>query len=272
MGNKKTIFKIEDIYSKINYIKKNLYNAKNLNVSDVLNYTDNLDQLSLTSIKINDQSKNVFMKNSIKNIEEDIHKIFGTIEEIESSRQIDDDEILNRLHRLLYLEDYLELRFFSINSSEIETILAFIEDELSDISKEKAFNNFLIDPIIDEIKSKLQNLKFRFDFPIVEELNEKKPSYAHRILIEACDLKSKDPEKSNILIKKIDDLSDLVWLAKMFMYKDFDKALHIFDKLDERLKDKIKKNIWKISGEQNRIIKNKYSSALMEYVAEEINA
>ena len=131
-------------------------------------------------------------------------------------------------------------------------------------------------PIIQRIQKKLIDLHFRFDFPIIEELDENKNSFAHRLLMAANEIRDINPKKAEILVRKIDELLDLVWISKMFMYGDFLKAKHYFDKLDKKTKNRVEKLLWRMKGDISKKINDEkkldLSIALMRFVSEEINA
>jgi hypothetical protein len=276
MNNKQTISKINKFSSILKEIKVQLINEDELNISDVLIFNDILDEIQLTNQKIQDKTKNIFMKAGSQNISDDVKDLYGRMEEIENKRLLQDEEILTKLHEILFKEDYLELNFFHLNPEDIEMILTFLDDEINDILVKKPFNEQIINPIIDEIKRKLVNLHFRYDFPIIDELDEAKNSYAHRIILMANEIKETNPKKAAFLINKIDQLLDLVWLSKMFIYGDIKKAQSLFDKLDKDLKNKIEKFVWRAKGNTLKQINTDKKwllpIALMGYVAEKINA
>lgn len=276
MNNKKTISKISELTSTLKEVKSLLENEKDLCRKDVLMFSDILDELICTSFKINEKSKNIFTKASIMNIETSIEDAFSKIAEIENTRHIDDDEILKDIHQISFTEDSLELNFFELLPSDIEMILSSLDEEILKVLEKTPYNQRLINPIIEKIQKKLINLHFRFDFPIVEELDENKNSYAHRLMIVANEMRNIDPKKAEILVGKIDELLDLVWIAKMFMYGDFSKAKGYFEKLDNNTKSKVEKLLWRLKGESFKKItdekKSEVSTALMSYVSEEINA
>lgn len=276
MKNKQTISKIRELSSNIKEISNQLFDEKDLNNSDILTITDILEELDQTSQKIQNKSKNIFMKAGAQNISSDIKNIYGKIEEIENKRLLEDEEILIKLHEISYKQDYLELNFSHLNPNEVEMFLESLDEEIEEILSQKPFNENLINPIIDKIKRKIKDLHFRYDFPIIDELDENKNSYAHRLVLLANELKEKDPKKAQFIISKIDELLDLVWISKMFMYGNINNAQNFFDKLNSPIKDKILKAIWKVKGTNlNQLEDDKkwiLPLALMNYVADEINA
>lgn len=275
MKNKQTISKINELSSNIKQISNQLFDEKELNKSDILTITDILDEIDITSLKIKNKSSNIFMKAGAQNISSDVKNIFGRIEEIENKRTIDDQEILSKLYEISYKEDYLELNFSNLNPEDIELMLIGIEEEINEILTQKPFNERVINPIIEKIKSKLIDLHFRYDFPVIEELDENKNSYAHRLILMANDIKEKDPQKAELLINKIDELLDLVWLSKMFIYGNFERAQDLFEKANPQLKEKIEKTIWRVKGQTSQVDEDKkwiIPAALMNYIADEINA
>ncbi len=276
MKNKQTISKINELSSNIKEISNHLFEEKELNKSDILTITDILDEIEITSEKIQNKSKNIFMKAGAQNISSDVKNLYGRIEEIENKRHLDDEEILSKLYEISYKEDYLDLNFFHLSPYDIELILSALNEEIKEILNQKPFNERVINPIIEKIKNKLVDLNFRYDFPIVEELDENKNSYAHRLILMANEIKEKNPKKAQLLTNKIDDLMDLVWISKMFIYGDSKRAQKLFDKLNSDLKEKIEKTIWRVKSETlNKINEENIwilPAALMNYVAEEINA
>jgi len=92
----------------------------------------------------------------------------------------------------------------------------------------------------------------------------------------ANELKQSNPKKANLLIQKIDELLDLVWISKMFLSGNINKAQNLFDKLDSQLKNKIKKIIWRAKGESLFQLEEEKQwimpAALMNYVSEQVNA
>lgn len=274
MNSKQTISKISELSATLREIKSHLVDDKELNGSDILTITDVLDEIEDTTQKINDKSQNIFMKAGAKSISDNVKDLFGRIEEIENNKLVQDEEILKKLYEISFKEDYLELNFFYLNPCDIETILIELDNEMDSVLLKKPFNEKVISPIIDRIKSKLVDLHFRYDFPIVEELDENKNSYAHRLVLAADEIKEKNPKKAKYLIEKIDDLMDLVWISKMFMYGDVDKAQSLLDRLNNGLKGKVKEIIRKVKKENAHQIKEKWMipAALMNYVEKKINA
>ncbi len=273
MNNKKTISKISELTSIINEIKFQLENEKALCKKDILMFTDILDEITTTSLKIHEKSKNIFTKISIKNITTTIENMYSQIADIEEKRRLDDDEILKDIHEISFKEDYLELNFFDLLPSDIEMILNALDEEIKKVVSKTPYNQRLINPIIERIQKKLADLHFRFDFPIIEELDENKNSFAYRLISMANEIKDVNPKKAQILIRKVDELLDLVWLAKMFMYGDFSKAKCHFDKLDKKTKNKVEKLLWRMKGSMfEKAKRTDLSIALMNYVSEEINA
>jgi len=272
VNNKKTISKISELTATIKEIKNNL-NDNKICRKDVLMFSGILDEISNTSLKIQEKSKNIFTKSSLMNISNTIENLYFQISEIEEKRHLDDDKILKDIHEISFKEDYLELNFFELLPSDIEMILNSLDDEIKNVLAKIPYNQRLMIPIIQGIQKKLIDLHFRFDFPIIEELDENKNSFAHRLIIKANEIKDKNPKKSELLVKKIDELLDLVWIAKMFMYGDFTKAKSHFDKLDKKTKNRIEKLLWRMKGDiSKKIQKIDVSTALMMYVSEEINA
>lgn len=275
MKNKQTIFKIKELSSNIKAITGNLSEEKELNKSDILTICDLLDEIQQISQRIHDKSGNIFMKASAQNIRGDVKTLYGRIEEIENNRQLEDEEILGRLHEMSYREDYLELNFFSLNPYDIEIILACLEEEIEEASRQKPFDEQVIGPLMDRVKRKFSDLRFRHEFPIVEELDENKDSYARRLVLRANEIKQKNPRKARLLINKVDELMDLVWLSKMFIFGNFERASSLFEKINPKLKEKIRQIIWRVKGEDlNKLQDKKWilPAALMNHVADEINA
>jgi len=275
MKNKQTIFKINELSFNLKKIEKKLFNDNELNESELLIITESLDEINLTSQKTQNECKNIFLKEGVVNICDDIKNLYGRIEEIEDKRHLKDDGILSKLYEISFKEDYLELNFSNLNPCDIEMILNVLDEEINDILNQKPFNEQIINPIVEKIKNKLIDLHFRYDFPIVEELDENKNSYAHRLILMANEIKEKDPKMAKVLINKIDDFMDLVWISKMFLYKDSEKAQRFFEQLNPDIKEKIEKIIWQIKGENlNKINDKKFilPAALMNYIADEINA
>ena len=275
MDNIQTISKISEITSTIKEIKTHLKDNK-ICRKDVLMFSDILDEISITSYKINEKSKNIFTKASLMDLTNTIENVYSQIAEIEEKRHLDDDEILKDIHEISFKEDYLELNFFDLLPSDIEMILSSLDVEIRGILAKTPYNQRLMNPIIQRIKKKLIDLHFKFDFPIIEELDENKNSFAHRLIIMANEIKDKNPKKSEILVKKVDELLDLVWIAKMFMYGGFSKAKYHFDKLDKKTKNRVEKLLWRMKGDISKKIDDEkkidVSIALMRYVSEEINA
>lgn len=276
MANKQTISKISELSSNIKEITNNLFDEKSLSKSDILTITDALDEIKQTSLKIQNKSTNIFLKAGAKNICSDIKNLYGRIEEIEQNRQQKDGEILNKLYEISYKEDYLALNFFYLSPYDIEVILAFLDEEISEVSNQKPFNEKIINPLIEKVKNKFIELHFRYAFPIVEELDENNNSYAHRLTLLADEIKEKNPKKAQLLTNKIDELLDLVWLSKMFIYGDFERAQVVFEKINPKLKKQIMQIVWKVKGQHLNEIKqdNKWliPAALMNYVSDVINA
>lgn len=276
MKNKQTISKIKQLSSIIKNLTENLSDDKELNTSDILNMSDMLDEVEITSKKIQNKSNNIFLKAGAQNICLDIKKIYGRIEEIENKRLADDEEILTKLYEVSFKLDYLDLNFHNIIPQDIEVMLEALNEEFQYILLQKPYNEKIINPIFEKIKNKLIDLNFRSDFPIVEELDENKNSYAHRLILIADDLKEKNPKKALNLTNQIDELMDLVWLSKMFIYGNFEKAQYLFDKINPILKEKIAQIIWRVKGENLNALSNDKKwlvpAALMNYVADVINA
>jgi len=276
MGKTKTISKINELSSRIKEIKTHLGNDQDLNTSDVLTITDILDEVSDTTEKICTKTKNIFSKAGAQNITSSVQALFGRIEEIENKRHQDDEEILTQVHQIAYKEDYLELNFSHLSAYDIEGVLSGLDDEIEAILEKKPFNERLINPLIQKIQNKLIDLHFRYDFPIVEELDENKNSYAHRLMLMASELKKTNPKKAILLMQKIDEMMDLVWISKMFVYGKIDKAQNLYDKLDEKIKNKIEKIIWRVKGatlsQMEEEKKWVLPAVLMNYVADQINA
>ncbi|NGX49127.1 MAG: hypothetical protein K940chlam5_00723 [Candidatus Anoxychlamydiales bacterium] len=272
MDNIKSISKISELTSTIKEIKTSLKD-KEICRKDVLMFSDILDEISLTSLKIQEKSKNIFTKASVMNITNTIENVYSQIAEIEEKRHLDDDKILKDIHEISFKEDYLELNFFDLLPSDIELILSSLDDEIRGVLAKTPYNQRLMSPIIQRIQKKLIDLHFRFDFPIIEELDENKNSFAHRLLMAANEIRDIKPKKAEILVRKIDELLDLVWISKMFMYGDFTKAKYHFDKLDKKTKNRVEKLLWRMKGDISKKIKKiDVSIALMRYVSEEINA
>ena len=273
MGNKKNILNINELSHTLKEIKNHLIDEKTLNKTDVLTIADLLDEITLTSLKIQGKSKNIFAKTGAKSISDRVENMFSRIEEIEDKRHLDDEEILKILHQISFKIDYLELNFSNLTFDDIEAILIQSDEELNSIDSKKPYDDRIIAPMLKSIKRKLVDLHFRYDFPIIEELDENKSSYAHRLVLMAND--EKNPKKAEFLINKIDDLMDLVWISKMFLYGDLNKAKNLFARIDEKTKHKIEQIIWKLKGQSLDVIKeeNKWElpSALMSFVADEIN-
>ncbi|NGX34061.1 MAG: hypothetical protein K1060chlam1_00408 [Candidatus Anoxychlamydiales bacterium] len=276
MDNKKNISKIYELTSTLKEVQSGLDNEENLCRKDILMFSDILDEITLTSFKINEKSKNIFTKASYMNIKSNIENVYLKIADIEEKRHLDDDEILKDIHQISFQEDYLELNFFDLLPSDIEMILNALDEEIKNILAKKPYNQRLMNPIIEKVQKKLIDLHFRFDFPIIEELDENKNSYAHRVIIAANEIRDNHPKKAEILIRKIDALLDLAWIAKMFMYSDFSKAKSYFEKLDRKTKDRVEKLLWRMKGDiskkRNDEKKIDVSKALMRFVSEEINA
>ncbi|NGX28257.1 MAG: hypothetical protein K940chlam1_00432 [Candidatus Anoxychlamydiales bacterium] len=274
MGN--NIYNIHELSSTLKEIKKHLIDENQLNKSDILTIADMLDEITETSMKIQEKSKNIFAKAGASNISNRVENMFSRMQEIEDSRHMDDEKILKTLHQMSFKIDYLELSFSNLAFDDIETILMQLDEQVESIDQTKPYDDRFILPMIKTIKQKLVDLHFRFDFPIVEELDENKSSYAHRLVLMASEMQKKDPKNAEFITNKIDDLMDLVWISKMFMYGDLKKAKNLFEKVDEKTKQKINQIIWKLQGERFDMIKedNKWilPSALMSFVASEINA
>lgn len=276
MNNKKIISKISDVTATIKQVQSQLENDKILCRKDVLMLSDILDEISLTSLKIQEKSKNIFTKASYMNINTTIENVYSKIAEIEEKRHLDDDGILKDIHQISFKEDYLELNFFDLLPSDIELILSSLDEEIKKVLEKVPYNQRVISPILEKVQKKLFELHFRFDFPIIEELDENKSSFAHRLLMVANEIKNVNPKKAGFLENKIDELLDLVWIAKMFMYGDFSKAKSHFDKLDKKTKNKVEKLLWRMKGDTIEKInlekKMDVSRALMDFVSQEINA
>ena len=274
MSSKKVISRISNLTANLNQIKNYLENEKNLSRKDILSFSDLLDEILQRSNKISEKSKNIFTKDAAINISNSVKDYFSEIEQIENQRHLDDDDILKDIHQISFKEDYLALNFFDLMPEDIEIILSSLDEELKNVEKKKPYNASVINPIIEKVKRKLIDLHFRFDFPIIEELDENKNSYAHRLILYATELKDINPKKAKVLIDKIDEMLDLVWIAKMFMYSDFEKAKNLYNNLDEKTKTRVEKLLWRAKGETfQKIDKNKkqiISKALMNFVAEKI--
>ena len=274
MSSKKVISNISNLTANLKQIKNYLTNEKHLNRKDLLSFSDLLDDILQSSNKISETSKNIFTKAAAINISNSVKDYFSEIEQIETQRHLDDDDILKDIYQISFKEDYLALNFFDLMPEDIEMILFSLDEELKNVEKKKPYNASVINPIIEKVKRKLIDLHFRFDFPIVEELDENKNSYAHRLILYATELKDINPKKAKVLIDKIDEMLDLVWIAKMFMYSDFEKAKNLYNNLDENTKNRVEKLLWRAKGESfQKINKNKkqiISKALMNFVAEKI--
>jgi len=275
MGNN-NIYNINELSHTLKEIRNHLIDENGLNKSDVLTIADMLDEITVTSLKIQEKSKNIFAKTGARSITDRVENMFLRIEEIEGKRHLDDEEILKALHQISFKIDYLDLNFSNLAFDDIEVILMQINEKMQSMEQKNPFNDRLINPMLKSMKQKLRDLQFRYDFPIIEELNENQSSYAHRLVLMANEMQTKNPQKAKVLINKIDDLMDLVWISKMFMYGDLNKAKALFEKVDTKTKQKIEQIIWKLQGESLDMIKeeNKWilPSALMSFVANEINA
>lgn len=276
MINKKTISKISGLTFTMKEINSQLQDEKNLCKKDILMISDILDEIHQTLYKIQNKSKNIFTKASFMNIADNIENIYSKIAQIEEKRHLDDDEILRDIHSISFTEDYLELNFLELLPSDIELILYSLDEDLQNVLKKKPYNRRLIEPIIEKVQKKLFDLHFRFDFPIVEELDENKDSFAHRLIMAANEIKEINPKKADFLTNRVDKLLDLVWIAKMFMYGDFLKAKSHFDKLDSKTKNSLEKLLWRIKGDTLKKInsdkKVEISKALMNLISQKINA
>ena len=91
----------------------------------------------------------------------------------------------------------------------------------------------------------------------------------------ASEVMEKNPKKAGMLTNKVDELIDLVWLSKMFIYGNFERAQDLFEKINPKLKEKIKQIIWRVKGgDLNKLQEKRWilPAALMNHVADEINA
>jgi hypothetical protein len=175
------------------------------------------------------------------------------------------------MHRLLLSIDMLSIHFSKISYLEIEKCLDMLDQKYDDLLHIRAFDQKIIENLFKLAKEKIDNLKFRFCFPIVEELNENKDSFAHRALLK----NQNDSKKLKNIKNKLKLFKNLSEIAKEFLYKDDKKAFLKFNNLCSDVKNKIKKNIFDISFKKiddlnmnkNEII----AKSIMKFISNEIN-
>jgi hypothetical protein len=261
----------------LNFVLKDINNLLDskclLNLSQIIHIQDELNQIELNSNQIKIKSKNkknIVLKKNNKILNQIIN-IYQKIEEIENIRIVDDEFLLKEMHKLLLSIDMLSIHFSKITYSEIEKCLDLLDQKYDDLLHIRAFNQNFIGNLFKLAKDKLDNLKFRFNFPIVEELNENKDSFAHRAIFN----NKNDNKKLNYIKNKLLLFKNLSEIAKEFLYKDDEKASLKFKNLCSHVKSKIKENVYEISFKKIKDLnmnKNEIlANAIMKHISQEIN-
>ncbi len=247
-------------------------NKNDLTVSDILGITDNLDEIAKSCSKVQKKANSVFINQATKELEKTCHDLFERVQVAEHLRLKDDEKMLQEIYELSYQTDLLGMKFFELTNSDIEDILSVFDQKIEEILKERPYNEDLIEPKLLSLMTKLANLHFENDFPIVLELNENnKSSYAHNIQKQINN--TTDPEEKKALSLKLKQLQGLLALAKTYLYGSLKKADCMFDSLDVSIQDKIKENLWTCFGKTIKGLENKeqfIAGSIIEYIKGEI--
>ncbi|NGX56297.1 MAG: hypothetical protein K1060chlam5_00535 [Candidatus Anoxychlamydiales bacterium] len=235
-----------------------------LNSHQIINIQDELNQIRFVSNKI---------KKSVVNekINKQILQTYEKIEELENIRIIDDEILLEEIHKLLLAIDILTISFEHLSYENIEKCLDILDQKYDDLLHIRAFNQKYIDTMFLRAKNKLDDIHFRVEFPIVEELDENKDSFSHRAILET----KKNKDKQKVIKKKLEEFNKLIEIAKNFMYVSNSNIDFIFNNLNQNIQKKIEQNVFQIANKNIKNLKSNkneiISKAIMMYIANEIN-
>ena len=263
-----TFFNLQNLYGRVGSIRKKIDEP----FSDIglFEINSKISDLANEAIDLQGKAKDNFSKASLNDLNISIETLAKDIESLKVEKNEKDNELLEKIHVLAYQIDNLILNFFSIAASDIEEKIYQLDEMLDEIKSKKAFNSDFFTSQIENQEKKLKDVHFRYDFPIVEELDEKQESYASRLIQMSKDEKSLKENKD-----KINFLTNLANIAKMYLYFNEKKADKLFEKLDINTKEKISfycfrhtgKTIDRLGSDKKEVI----ASLLMHFIENEIN-
>ncbi|MBN2479983.1 MAG: hypothetical protein JXA94_07125 [Parachlamydiales bacterium] len=274
MANITALSRISNYSAQLSQVREVLENGE-ISSLDTLQVTDAIDAVAEGSLRIQKEAANQFSRLGADRLMRTCEDLTQKIAKIEEKRQSDDEELLQKFHTVAYQIDMLAINFFKLTPYEIENCLTGLDFSLDDIKKSHPYNVAIFHPQIIEAQNKLNDLHFRYDFPIVEELNPNQYSFAHRTLLEVD--RCKDFVKAKELRQNLKDLNFLTKIARAYAYADQKKADLLFESLDLNTKNEIEHLVWQHSAKTIEALKNDpdkkdiLSAVLMNIVASRIN-
>jgi hypothetical protein len=258
---------VKHLYTEINNISKSLTSPGRLSHRSVVQMTDILDNICQKANDLYLKTTDLFIKTSAEELISRVKKCFIAIEEVDEKRNEEDVGLLEEITHLLEDVEKLELTFLHLSIDEMEAKLEDIELKLSNLYEKKAYNSEFFKGKIEEIKKKINHLKFCLEFPIIQELsrNSSQSTFAHRILNEVKEYEKTNEKKSITLKNFLKYLEKLSLIAETLLYGDKEKALKEIGQLDENTLRMLKQNLWKV-GEIKRVSNQDLASAVMQIV------
>lgn len=270
------VSQVQSLSGQIEGIKNILKAPGKLNQRDFLAISDTLEEVQVKADNIA-QKATVFIQSAATSITTEAQQLFARTEEIKQARALDDNR--EEVYELLQKVDELADRYFDMMPLEVGYFIDQIDPQIKALLDKNVYSTTL-QRRIDEAQDKLDFLRFKTDFPVIEDLYEDAPfpTYAHRLLNEIRDLEIENPTKANELKEQLEGYRSLGRLAYSFMYKDINEAISTYEKLLPDVKAKIDENVWRLTGKSIDMMrvnpthdqKTAISAAIMAYVANEI--
>ncbi|MBI5346313.1 MAG: hypothetical protein HZB76_04150 [Chlamydiae bacterium] len=257
----------KDLFTNLGRLQKNLASGK-LDHRSVSAIESDLETICQKASSIYKNCQDRFSKASFEGIISQAQTMFKNLEKIEVEKNEEDLQFLEEISSIAKKIDTLALKFLYYSSNEIQSALDNIEASISAIKQKNPYNAPFFKAKLSKLEESLENLKFRFLFPIVEELENDSLhiTFAYRVL-HTLDQKN---------LKDLHRMKHLAGIAKkIYFHKNIDSQIK---NLDEKTLIAVKQNIFsqlKMDLTQAQDFENFneiLAGALMQYVADELMA
>jgi hypothetical protein len=141
-------------------------------IEDAFDITDTLKKLCAKSKKIFATIKNPFQKSHAEEIFEKSLSTISTLETLEKTRIEEDLHLVEEIQNISKDLDKLELEFVLLEPEEIQEKISSLSKTLTQVTQKKSYNKNFLDRAIYQCFEKLDSIKFRLNYPIMEELSE----------------------------------------------------------------------------------------------------
>jgi hypothetical protein len=237
--NTAKLYQIGQEVSKITSALQEAESSQKITQKKIASITDSLFEVCKGSEKVAIASRDVvFLRQNAENLLDTGRSLAGRLQVLEGRMLEKDLDLLEgvenvskELSKLLLEKRYLPYEVLAER-------ISFYANELNVLSKENQFNHDVLDSSIHTAYEKLYDLHFRYEYPIVEELevNPLQQTFASKSL------------KTKESLKLLQDMKELVSIAKEMTYFDVREAVSKYDNLSDKSKIAIDQILWQLGS------------------------